>query len=620
MPRTFTEDDFEQTTDAPRTFSEEDFEPGQPETESDAFSSFASNLVDSVLLGGSDQLAGTSEALYKALGGDYSVLENYRAGRDQSKADREQLSAESPTAATVGTYAPLALPAAALGAGAVGAARSLPALSQLPRAAIGAVGGLFSKEALKGAGRGAAGGAGLGAAEGLLSSDADLTRGEVGEALLDAGSSAAVGAGLGAIPGGLIGSRQSSLSRRAAQDARRATAGKQLEDFEAAAEAFRGQQAAAQDAANAAAVAPTRDKALQLTGLEGRASQKKLGGSSRAKAAAEAIFDEPSPSGSGKSILAEGLEKTPEARVEFAKELREAAGKELGALREELAGTKNAFRQKKLVLQALSRQFGEIPRSIQKEALQEVDAVLSSYADKQGRLTPKALRSAIEDLDQLSGFAAANPQTRLRGADSQVYQAARRALLDQERGLFRQYLPAKAAEYDEARRRFGVFKDFATGSEELALRAGQSPGKEPIKYPAAEKVQLPEPEFPGGPEAFEKAQGEFGADISLEQLRIAGGAAGFAIGSKSGSLAIATALRRQGAKAAEKIGEFVAIGRPKAAELERVSAETAAKLAQFTPIYEQALEKGANTAFLTHLLLYEREPDYREAIDSLDRR
>lgn len=149
--------------------------------------SFASGVGEGVSFGFGDEIAGALGGLASYLPGEEGSMadrmrgrplaDRYRAVRDMTRATSAQAKQENPR-----TF---------LGGELVGAAA--PAVATLGTASAPAAAGLGAR-LLAGAGRGAL----QGAAFGLGSSDADLTRGDVGGAALDTGIGAVLGGGLGA--------------------------------------------------------------------------------------------------------------------------------------------------------------------------------------------------------------------------------------------------------------------------------------------------------------------------------------------------------------------------------------------------------------------------------------
>lgn len=156
-------------------------------------------------LGFSDEIAGGLEALRDKMRGDARPFEDiYRQHRDESRAKYKAAEAENPNAYLAGEVAGVVGSLAIPGLGSLGAAKTLG----------GAV----------------AGGAALGAAQGLGSSEADLTKGDVGGAAADAGLGALVGAGAGAVGHG-VGTLVDRVAGRAATGQRLAEADLASEEY-----------------------------------------------------------------------------------------------------------------------------------------------------------------------------------------------------------------------------------------------------------------------------------------------------------------------------------------------------------------------------------------------------
>lgn len=149
-------------------------------------------------LGFSDEIAGGLEALRDKMRGDARPFEDiYRQHRDESRAKYKAAEAENPNAYLAGEAAGVVGSLAIPGLGSLGAAKTLG----------GAV----------------AGGAALGAAQGLGSSEADLTKGDVGGAAADAGLGALVGGAAGAVGHG-VGKLVDRVAGGAARGVEQATA------------------------------------------------------------------------------------------------------------------------------------------------------------------------------------------------------------------------------------------------------------------------------------------------------------------------------------------------------------------------------------------------------------
>jgi hypothetical protein len=149
-------------------------------------------------LGFADELAGGAEALLdKARGSGADLGDLYRQHRDESRANYRAAQEANPNAYTAGEAAGVVGTMLIPGLGELGAAKTLG----------GAV----------------LGGAALGAAQGLGSSEADLTKGDVGGAALDTGLGALVGGAAGAVGHG-VGKVVDRVSGRAAQGVRLAEA------------------------------------------------------------------------------------------------------------------------------------------------------------------------------------------------------------------------------------------------------------------------------------------------------------------------------------------------------------------------------------------------------------
>lgn len=159
----------------------------------------AQQTVNSALPGPLRRLAEKYHPLYvppatETSGRELSAKEVFHAARAGNRADDAQVEAAQPTAFLIGE----------LGGGAL-----------VPIPGAGAARGTKLGARL---GRAAAQGAGMGAAYGLGHSEADLTRGELGQAALDTGLGAGLGAGAGALAegvGSVLGSGLRRLRNRA---------------------------------------------------------------------------------------------------------------------------------------------------------------------------------------------------------------------------------------------------------------------------------------------------------------------------------------------------------------------------------------------------------------------
>lgn len=168
--------------------------------------------------------------LAKALGGtltgaDGSFADRYRGARDESRALDQAAEEANPKSYRAGEFGGALATAFVPGLGEIGAA--------------------------KGLGGALAGGAALGAAQGLGSSEADLTRGDVGGAAVDTGLGALIGAGAGAVGHG-AGKVLERLSGRAAEGVAGATARIETEEAAKAAQATATARSEAGNAAQAA--------------------------------------------------------------------------------------------------------------------------------------------------------------------------------------------------------------------------------------------------------------------------------------------------------------------------------------------------------------------------------
>lgn len=134
-------------------------------------------------LGYSDEAVGGGEAMLdKLMGSHEKLLDLYRQHRDESRANNEKAQRDNPKTYLAGNVA----------------------------------GGIGSALATGGAGAGIMGGAAIGAAAGLGNSNADLTKGEVGQAAIDTGVGGVIGGALGGASKGL-----SALRNTGAQTAER---------------------------------------------------------------------------------------------------------------------------------------------------------------------------------------------------------------------------------------------------------------------------------------------------------------------------------------------------------------------------------------------------------------
>lgn len=173
---------------------------GLNDEEPPGLESFGRGALQSATLGFADEGYGAASAIGNVLQGKPA---GYTAARDESRAAFKRAEEANPNATTAGGIV-----------GAVGSA-FIPGLGELGAA--------------KTLGGAVLGGAALGAAQGLGSSEADLTEGEVGQAALDIGIGGVVGGAAGALGHG-ISRGVEALRGRAAQGVEKAVADRQAAD------------------------------------------------------------------------------------------------------------------------------------------------------------------------------------------------------------------------------------------------------------------------------------------------------------------------------------------------------------------------------------------------------
>lgn len=538
-------------------------------------------------------------------------------------------------------------------------------------------------------------GAAFGGAVALGGSEADLLEGEFGQALEDTAEGAETGAKAGIVARVLLGTASAAQAGRAEGAAQRAATARGVEEFDAATaalpeqraaiaaenklareaadaenlaarEQFRTDTAAAkaeakaatrakQEAAQAAAAEATRKNALLRTGLEGK--QKTLGGAKRAKARAQALVQEPLPAGSkvledagipadpSRRLVDVADELSPDARLELATGLRREAGAALGAVRDELAKVEGALVPVGPLRAELRGTFGDLPATVQAKALEQLDSMIGTLA-KDGALSPAALRKLIEDSEAFANFGTPNLEAALGDARGRVFQAARSALVRNERELIEKALPNRAPEYIETNRRYGIYSDLELGSKVMLERVnkGQAatkairPGKvEPVaprevpKADVREPLLKPEPQapqFPGGEEALAAGRKLLEPSMTSQAVaegirkgaRGAGGLLGFKTGvTLTGSPEVGAALAYGGARylggKADVIAErWLRWRTPTAGKL----STKAAKLERLAPRFERAIQGGSAAVARLHAQLLAESPDYRAAIAEED--
>ncbi len=458
---------------------------------------------------------------------------------------RDQFRAENAAAeeANPGTYAAGELSGAVAGSGVnpVGAVRAVAAGGRalLTRGGVAAAGrSLLTRETAKAAGAGAAYGGAVGA-------------GGAEENVLEATvEGAATGAVVGGAARGLL----------------------------AAGQAGQAAQLAKAEGKASAAVAGERDAAVRLTGLDGK--QKSLGGPKRAKERAQALYDEPSPRDPSKRLLDDVKDATPDARLEYATQLRREAGQQLGSVRDALAKTEAPVAVAPLRDQ-IRGAFAELPTEVQTKALEQVDAMIGAVA-KDGAINPAALRKLIEDSEGLAKFGTPNLEAALGNARGRVFQSARAVLVQAEKDLVARVIPERVPEYSEALRRYGLYSDFETGSKVILERANK--GQKLIRQPARD---------PKGRSLLGVVAGELGA--------------------RAGAFVPLPGSTQAGARAGEALVERW--GRWTAPNVAALQGKVA-KLERLKPMMEEALQKGPAEVARVHALFMQRSPDYRKAFES----
>lgn len=524
------------------------------------------------------------------------------------------------------------------GRAAAGAAAGKGAISAGALGAVGGAGAAEPGERLEGAAKGAAVGAGLGAplagfagaAGAGLADDADAARRAAGAARdIDAADAAKVENDLRnqAMKGQFdesLGQHADEVERLKMQhsgDVAQAAAERSaLQEAGAAkhAEEVAGVErtnAAAREAAESAARAPTPDKAVRLFGLE------QMKDPERAARSAGQLYGEETEGGG--RLVDELLASNPERGLELIRGLKQQALGGLKQVREALRAS-GARVQIGPALGEMRQAVGQLPSALREQALNQIDDLVLAGA-RDGFMDPGRLRQAIESLDGPAKHGATLASGTQVRETAPIFRMARGKLLELEKSIVPEELKAV---YDDSLRKYAVFSDAEIGALRKLKKVQR--GQPPVKFDKPAPVdELPTPEAPAGPISAKVAPPVLPPapkrpapipdparppnEAELLELiksrtpeagrlaKTAVGMAGRVVGGQLGGEAAKMAVDR-----------WLQTLVPSADLLSSQSVKAAERLAKFAPTLARAQSEGPKAVALTHNLLMQRFPEYAE--------
>lgn len=649
------------TLDAVLTAPDAPPPPGPARAPAPAVSNFLGRAVNT--LPGVPQLAGALEGALPQLlsqmasGGDNpaSIVDAYYAKVNEQRA--RNAAREGQPGSSLGTAAGIGGQLAV-----AGVPRLIASLPQAARAAPAVLRAALANPGTtaRGAGLGAAklGGQGalVGGTLGALNSPAEPLRGsaeEVSRTLTDAIVPALLGGGVGTVLGGTLGGARAATAAEAPQAAARVGASTQLDELQAARDALPERVAAVRaenttrteaakaatqtanrrltQAAEAEARNPTRDKAIRLSGLKVLKGEN----ANDLQRRANALYDEPVEGGSG-SLLVEMGKLPPQERLARSRALRQETGATLGTIRRELSES-GAGLEGKVLAERVAERLADVRGDAGRQAVAAVLKGIKKGTDKKtGQFTAQSLEDLADELQALRD-ARTTAQGRNLSTERYVYETAKRVVQEEQTALVRKLAPERAPEFEEALRKYGLYKDLERGSNNIAKAAPDNQIGQGVRFPKPAKPdkvtvepelapEPAEPQFPGGPDAELAAEDLVRSGGGLRQRLgeiLAGGGAAL-LGGKLGGVA-GPAGAYAGARVAGQAGrsaarQWLQAVRPPTATLRVREGANLAALDQYNDLFTVALRKGPQAVAALHAALRDTDPEYAAVFDTGQRR
>lgn len=291
----------------------------------------------------------------------------------------------------------------------------------------------------------------------------------------------------------------------------------------------------------------------------------------------------------------------------YADEVKTRLGESLGEIRDALTKVDDVRVDAKGLKEKLEQAGGEFPEESIERLVNKAKAWVDKGA-KDGVLSPERLRQLIKNLE---------------GAGEDAY-ALRRAAVDVEKRLIAQHLPQENERYRRLLGQWADANELSQGAE--AQFRALNKGSAPVRFDKPVKAVVPEPQFPGGPDAQKAAEKLLdpytpaGRRFGRAVTRSAGGAIGGAIGQTSGIPYLGYGGAASGYQSAEAPAQrwFPAV-RPTVKSIVADSDAAKRALARWGPHLDAALRRGPRAVRSLHRALTASDPDYKEMMETSGR-